>query len=268
MIIERLMGSSSGISIWSDGGAVPLEEVSPSSDYPFNSIIVVALLSLILTIVSNVLILSVPYYTTELNAFAQRTPSQRTNEALINELASRLQNETGENTTVKPILEQIAAEIHDFKGNDVLQKTLANLTQAVKHPENDFVSQSIYRLSIDEAAGNVSSVDTAISRFAHQVGNGEDPKQLLMQTTVQLIGGFALNQNIEYIASQVENVTGAEHVVIKKILDLLTLQMANFKTKDAAISTINQIAGEIQKDPDGPISQSLSRLANNGAIFR
>jgi len=192
-----------------------------------------------------------------------------TDEALIDLLASRLQNKTGgENTSVKPILDQIAGEILDTKGNVILHRTLANLTQAVKHPGRDIVSQSIYRLSIDEAAGNVSSVDKAISWFTQQVGSGDDPKQLLMQATVQLIGGSALNQKIDYIASQVESATGSDHVVIKKILDVLTLQIANFKTDDAAITAIDQISGEIQKNPDGHFSQSLSRLASNGTIFR
>jgi hypothetical protein len=263
------LGSSSGITIWSDAGEFPVEEVSRASNYSFNSVIVVTFLSLILAVASSASIIPVTYYTSRLNAFAQSSPSQMTNEALIDQLASRLQNKTGgENTSVKPVLEQIAAEIRDAKGNIVLHKTLANLTQAVKHPGSDIVSLSIYRLSNDEASGNVSSVDKAILWFTQRVGKSDDPKQLLMQATVQLIGGPALNQKIDYIASQVENATGSDHLVIEKILDVLTLQIANLKTEDAAITAINQLTGEIQKDPNGPISQSLPRLAGNGTISR
>ncbi len=200
----------------------------------------------------------VTFYTFRLDAFAQNSgsiASEISDQPLIDQLAIRIQNKTGgENASVKPILEQIAMQILNKHGNITLHNILVNFTTAVKRPGSDVVSQSIYGIASNEAIGNASSVNQAISQLTQEIGKGRDPKQVLLETTIQLIGGPTLNQKIDHIAGEVENGTGYDHVLVKKTLEALILRIANVRTGDAAKNIINQIVAELKMDPNRPIS--------------
>jgi hypothetical protein len=149
-------------------------------------------ISLSVSVVAGISSVFIGFYTSKLNIFAQNSKSiasQIDDQQLTDQLATRIQNKTGgENVLMKPIIEQIANQILNKHGYITLHNSVVNLTLVVKHSGRDIVSQSIYTLASNEVAGNVTSVNQAISQISQEIGSGVDPKQVVMAATSKLKG--------------------------------------------------------------------------------
>jgi hypothetical protein len=261
----------------------------------FNSVVVVTFLSLVLMLGSTT---SAVLYTSKINAFAttyklasdqaagnrssisqafaqfaeqtarlfpQKSGNitlQTGDQPAIDQLANLIHNKTGiDDGSVKPILEQMAVQILKTKGTVPLNNTIASLTQVVKRPYTDIVSLSVYKLARDEAAGNRSSINHAISQFVEQIGDGKNPTAPLAQVAIQLTGGEPLTKNIDQITTELGNSTGTDVTSIKQILYLLTLLTADVFTNHDANNAINQIGQEVKANPMGPLGEALRQLS-------
>ncbi len=127
----------------------------------------------------------------------------------------------------------------------------------------DPATQLLYRITSDQLSGHKGRVNQTISLFVEILDNHTDAVQQLAHTIIDAVGDATLNQNIEYIASQIGSNTGSDPMAVKRLLYQLSIQISNNFDESTMKNSLKTIASEIQKDPGGLASQSISRLVQS-----
>jgi hypothetical protein len=158
------------------------------------------------------------------------------------------------------LIQQMILKISIQAGKSSAQKALTQIANQVADNPNGPVSQSIFKWTQKQAAGNLAIVNQAINKVAEEVSQGGDTAKTLELVNIQVEAAETplINQEINKIKQQVVLTTGGDPTqierIIREIAGITSLKGGNTQ------QVIANIAKGVAQ-PNASVSKSLTSLA-------